>query len=186
MDAQRVSRLNEIGMVRLLSLLGNSLAAVCVLATVVGGCSPPSATARRDGITSGSPSADRSDSAAPRFAARAARTPRSTARPRLSDRRPLDLLSNSVPRRLAKSLGRDLRRPVDPPRRHAVAARARHRRAGAPLRVSGRDLARSTATSRATRPPGCSSRATTRSSSSATSTAGTIGIASRRGRWPRP
>jgi hypothetical protein len=68
MDAQCVSRLNEIGMVRLVSLLGNSLAAVCVLATVVGGCTPPYATARRDGITSGSPSADQSDSAAPRFA----------------------------------------------------------------------------------------------------------------------
>jgi len=67
-DAQRVSRLNEIGMVRLVSLLGNSLAAVCVLATVVGGCISPSATGRRDGIASGSSSADQSDSSAPRFA----------------------------------------------------------------------------------------------------------------------
>ena len=67
-DAQRVSRLNEIGTVRLLSIVGNSLAAVCVLATVVVGCISPSATDPRDGIASGSSSAERSASSAPRFA----------------------------------------------------------------------------------------------------------------------
>ena len=42
MDERNVSRLNEIGTVRLISLLGNSLAALCLLATVVGGCISPS------------------------------------------------------------------------------------------------------------------------------------------------
>ena len=69
MDEQRVSRLNEIGTVRLLSLLGNSLAAVCVLAAVGAGCTSPSATGPRDGIASGSSSAEPSAPAAPRFAA---------------------------------------------------------------------------------------------------------------------
>ena len=69
MDEQGVSRLNEIGTVRLLSLLGNSLAAVCVLATVGAGCTSPSATGPRDGIASGSSSAEPSAPSAPRFAA---------------------------------------------------------------------------------------------------------------------
>jgi CubicO group peptidase (beta-lactamase class C family) len=68
-DEQRVSHLNEIETVRMLSLLGNSLAAVCVLAAVVAGCSSPSATSLRDGIASGSSSAEPSASSAPRFAA---------------------------------------------------------------------------------------------------------------------
>jgi len=68
-DEQRVSRLNEIGTVRVLSLLGNSLAAVCVLATVGGGCTSPSATGSRDGIASGSSSVEPSAPSAPRFAA---------------------------------------------------------------------------------------------------------------------
>ena len=69
MDEQGVSRLNEIGTVRLLSLLGNSLAAVCVIATVGTGCTSPSATGPRDGIASGSSSAEPSAPSAPRFAA---------------------------------------------------------------------------------------------------------------------
>ena len=69
MDEQRVSRLNEIGTVRLLSLLGNSLAAVCVLAAVGAGCTSPSATGPRDGIASGSSSAEPSAPSATRFAA---------------------------------------------------------------------------------------------------------------------
>jgi CubicO group peptidase (beta-lactamase class C family) len=64
-----VSRLNEIGTVRLLSLLGNSLAAVCILAAVGSGCTSPSATGPRDGIASGSSSAEPSAPSAPRFAA---------------------------------------------------------------------------------------------------------------------
>jgi CubicO group peptidase (beta-lactamase class C family) len=68
-DEQRVSRLNEIGTVRLLSLLGNLLAAVCVLAAVGGGCTSPSATDPRDGIASGSSSAEPSAPSTPRFAA---------------------------------------------------------------------------------------------------------------------
>ena len=69
MDEQGVSRLNEIGTVRLLSLLGNSLAAVCVLAAVGVGCTSPSATDPRNGIASGSSSAEPSAPSAPRFAA---------------------------------------------------------------------------------------------------------------------
>ena len=69
MDEQRVSRLNEIGAVRLLSLLGDSLAIVCVLAAVVAGCTSPSPTGLRDGIASGSSSAEPSAPSAPRFAA---------------------------------------------------------------------------------------------------------------------
>ena len=69
MDERNVSRLNEIGTVRLLSLLGNSLAALCVLAAVGGGCTFPSATDHRDGIASGSFSAEPSAPTAPRFAA---------------------------------------------------------------------------------------------------------------------
>jgi CubicO group peptidase (beta-lactamase class C family) len=68
-DEQGVSRLNEIGTVRLLSLLGNSLAAVCVLATVGVGCTSPSATDPRNGIASRSSSAEPSAPSAPRFAA---------------------------------------------------------------------------------------------------------------------
>jgi CubicO group peptidase (beta-lactamase class C family) len=64
-----VSRLNEIGTVRLLSLLGNSLAAVCILAAVGAGCTSPSATGPRDGIASGSSSAEPSAPSSPRFAA---------------------------------------------------------------------------------------------------------------------
>ena len=69
MDEQGVSRLNEIGTVRLLSLLGNSLAAVCVLAAVGVGCTSPSATDPRNGIASRSSSAEPSAPSAPRFAA---------------------------------------------------------------------------------------------------------------------
>ena len=65
MDEQRVSRLNEIGTVRLLSLLGNSLVAVCVLAAVGAGCTSPSATGARDGIASESSSAEPSAPSAP-------------------------------------------------------------------------------------------------------------------------
>jgi CubicO group peptidase (beta-lactamase class C family) len=68
-DEQRVSRLNEIGIVRLLSRLGYSLAAMCVLAAVGIGCTSPSATGPRDGIASGSSSAEPSTPSAPRFAA---------------------------------------------------------------------------------------------------------------------
>ena len=69
MDEHSVSSLNETGTVRLLSLLGNSLAVVCVLAAVGGGCTFPSATDHRDGIASGSFSAEPSAPTAPRFAA---------------------------------------------------------------------------------------------------------------------
>jgi len=68
-DEQGVSRLNEIGTVRLLSLLANSLAVVCVLAAVGVGCTSSSATGPRDGIASESSSAELSASSAPRFAA---------------------------------------------------------------------------------------------------------------------
>jgi CubicO group peptidase (beta-lactamase class C family) len=68
-DEQSMSRLNRIGSVRLLSLLGSSLAAVCVLAAVVAGCTYPSATGPRDGIASGSSSAEPSAPSAPRFVA---------------------------------------------------------------------------------------------------------------------
>ena len=69
MDEHSVSNLNETGTVRLLSLLGNSLAAVCVLAAFFGGCTSPSATDPRDGIAPGSFSAEPSAPTAPRFAA---------------------------------------------------------------------------------------------------------------------
>ncbi len=69
MDEQRVSRLDQIGPLRLLSLLGNSLAAVCVLAAVVAGCTSSSPTGPRDGIASGSSSAEPSAPSGPRFAA---------------------------------------------------------------------------------------------------------------------
>src|SRR6266540_6744162 len=68
-DEQRVSRLTEIGTVRLLSLLGDSLAAVCVLAAVVAGCTSPSPAGLRDGIASGFSSAEPSAPSALRFAA---------------------------------------------------------------------------------------------------------------------
>jgi hypothetical protein len=68
-DEHGVSRLNEIGTVRLLSLLGNSLAAMCVIATIGTGCTSPSATGARDGIASGSSSPEPSAPSAPRFAA---------------------------------------------------------------------------------------------------------------------
>ena len=69
MDEQRVSRPNEIGTVRLLTLLGDSLVAVCVLAAVVAGCASPSPTGARDGTASRSPTAEPSAPSAPRFAA---------------------------------------------------------------------------------------------------------------------
>ncbi len=69
MDEQGVSRVNEIGTVRLLSLLGNSLAAVCVLAAVGGGCTSPSVTSPRDEFASGPFSAEPSVPSAPRFSA---------------------------------------------------------------------------------------------------------------------
>jgi CubicO group peptidase (beta-lactamase class C family) len=70
-DERRVSHLKETGTIRLLSLLGYSLAVVCVLAAVGIGCTSPSATGPRDGIASGSFSAEPSAPApsAPRFAA---------------------------------------------------------------------------------------------------------------------
>jgi CubicO group peptidase (beta-lactamase class C family) len=68
-DEQRVSRLKEIGIVRLLSRLGYSLAAMCVLTAVGIGCTSPSATGPRDGIASGSSSAEPSTPSAPLFAA---------------------------------------------------------------------------------------------------------------------
>ncbi len=139
MDEHSVSSLNETGTVRLLSLLGNSLAAVCVLAAVGGGCTSPSATDPRDGIASGSFSAEPSAPSAPRFAAGGPDTEDYGASDGLSDRRPLNLLSNPVPRWLSQSSRPDLRRPVDSPRHYAVASRARKLRAGAPLRVWGRD-----------------------------------------------
>ncbi len=61
--------IRPIGTVRLLSLLGNSLAAVCVLAAVVAGCTSPSATGPREGIVSRSSSVEPSAPSAPRFAA---------------------------------------------------------------------------------------------------------------------
>ena len=69
MDEHSVSSLNETGTVRLLSLLGNSLAAVCVLAAVVGGCTSRSATDPRESNAPGSFSAEPSAPSAPRFAA---------------------------------------------------------------------------------------------------------------------
>ena len=69
MNEQSVSHLKEIGTVRLLSLLGNSLAAVCLLAAIVAGCTSPSSTGPRDGITAESFSAEPSAPSAPRFAA---------------------------------------------------------------------------------------------------------------------
>ena len=69
MKEQRPSRLNEIGTVRLRRFLGDSLLAVCVLAAVVAGCTSPSATGPRDGIASGSSSAEPSTPSAPRFVA---------------------------------------------------------------------------------------------------------------------
>jgi len=68
-NEQRVSRLNEIGTVRLPSLLGDALVAVCVLAAVLAGCTSPSPTSSRDAIASGSSSAEPSAPSAPRFAA---------------------------------------------------------------------------------------------------------------------
>jgi CubicO group peptidase (beta-lactamase class C family) len=68
-NEQRVSRLNEIGTVRLPSLLGDALVAVCVLAAVLAGCTSPSPRNSRDAIASGSSSAEPSAPSAPRFAA---------------------------------------------------------------------------------------------------------------------
>jgi CubicO group peptidase (beta-lactamase class C family) len=68
MDEQRAARLNEIGTVLLLSLRRGSLAAVCVLAAVVVGCSSPSPTGLNS-IGSGASSAEPSVPSAPRFAA---------------------------------------------------------------------------------------------------------------------
>ena len=62
-----MSRVNKIGIVRLLSLPGDSLAAVCVLAGVVAGCTPWSATSLCDAIASGPSSVERSACSAPRF-----------------------------------------------------------------------------------------------------------------------
>ena len=69
MDEQGVSRLKKIGTVRLLNLLRDSLAAVCVLAVVIAGCTSPSTTGPRDGIAAGSSSAEPSAPSAPRFTA---------------------------------------------------------------------------------------------------------------------
>ena len=69
MKEQRPSRLNDIRTVRLRTFLGDSLSAVCVLAAVVAGCTSPSATGPRDGIASGSSSAEPSAPSAPRFVA---------------------------------------------------------------------------------------------------------------------
>jgi CubicO group peptidase (beta-lactamase class C family) len=68
-NEQRVSRLTKIAIIRLLSLLGDSLVAVCVLAAVVAGCTSPSPTGSRDAIVSGSSSAEPSAPSSPRFAA---------------------------------------------------------------------------------------------------------------------
>jgi CubicO group peptidase (beta-lactamase class C family) len=68
-DEQSMSRVNRIGFVRLLSLSGSSLAAVCVLAAVVAGCTSPSVTGPRNEIASGSSSAEPSAPSAPRFVA---------------------------------------------------------------------------------------------------------------------
>jgi CubicO group peptidase (beta-lactamase class C family) len=69
MNEPRASRLKELSTVRLLNLLSDSLMAVCVLAAVVAGCTSPSPTGARDGIASGSSSAEPSAPSAPRFAA---------------------------------------------------------------------------------------------------------------------
>ena len=66
---QRVSHLSKIGAVRLLSLIGNSAAAVCVFAAVVAGCTSPSLTRSPDGDASGSSPAEPSAPSAPRFTA---------------------------------------------------------------------------------------------------------------------
>jgi CubicO group peptidase (beta-lactamase class C family) len=66
---QRVSHLRKIGAVRLLSLIGNSAAAVCVFAAVVAGCTSPSLTRSLDGDASGSSPAEQSAPSAPRFTA---------------------------------------------------------------------------------------------------------------------
>jgi CubicO group peptidase (beta-lactamase class C family) len=56
-------------MIRLLSLLSDSLAVACVLAAVVAGCTSPLPTSTRDGIASGASSAEPSAPPAPRVAA---------------------------------------------------------------------------------------------------------------------
>jgi Beta-lactamase len=184
-DEQGVSRLNEIGIVRLLSLLGNSLAAVCVLAAVGVGCTSPSATDPRDGIASGSSSAEPSAPSAPRFAAGGPDTENYGA----SEGYPIGNRStfNRIPFLVGSHShldqifeGRLIRRATTPSRLARVTPSRR-----SATRLGARP-ALSTTTWRAIRPPASSSRAATRSSSSATSTAATIGIASPRGRWPRP
>ena len=135
MDERNVSRLNEIGTVRLLSLLGNWLAALCVLAAVVGGCTSPSATGARDSIASGSSSAEPSAPSAPRFAPGgpdAEDYGASSGYP-IGDRS--TFFEMPFPRGLSQSSRPDLRGPDGAPRHHAVAAGARGRRAGRPLRV---------------------------------------------------
>jgi len=69
MNEPRASRLKELSTVRLLNLLSDSLMAVCVLAAVVAGCTSPSPTGAREGVASGSSTAEPSAPPAPRFAA---------------------------------------------------------------------------------------------------------------------
>ena len=170
MDEHRVSSLNETGTVRLLSLLGNSLAAVCVLAAVGGGCTFPSATDHRDGIASGSFSAEPSAPTAPRFAAGGPDTEDfgASAGYPIGDRSsffriPFLVGSHSHLDEIFE--GRLIRRATTPSRLERVTP---SRRCATSLAARP---ARSTTTWRATRPPGSSSRAARRSSSSATSTA---------------
>ena len=168
MDEHSVSSLNETGTVRLLSLLGNSLAAVCVLAAVGGGCTFPSATDHRDGIASGSFSAEPSAPTAPRFAAGgpdAEEYGASEGYP-IGDRSTFASRSSSAPTVISTRSSK-AGSFAAPPRRRGSARAAPSRRSATSLAARP---ARSTTTSRATRPPGSSSRAATRSSSSATST----------------
>ena len=62
-----MSRVIRIGFVRLLSLLGSSLASVYVFAAVVAGCTSPSVTDTGNKIASGSSSNEPSAPSAPRF-----------------------------------------------------------------------------------------------------------------------
>ena len=68
-DEQSMSSVNRIGFVRLLSLSGSLLTAVCVLAAVVAGCTSPSVTGPRNEIASGSSSAEPSLPSGPRIVA---------------------------------------------------------------------------------------------------------------------
>ena len=185
-DEQSMSSVNRIGFVRLLSLSGSLLTAVCVLAAVVAGCTSPSVTGPRNEIASGSSSAEPSLPSGPRFVAGGPDSEdygASQGYP-IGDRSTffqIPFLVGSQSHLDQIFEGRVIRRASD-----AVASRARGHRTDAPLRVRGLRPVRLTTISRATRRPASSSRAAKRSSSSATSTAATIGIASPRGRWPRP